>query len=221
MDSPEILGSICQIFDTWGRGIRLSLDPKSLFKYGGVFGLQIVKIHRLGGKTQNSKHLLIAESPVSQPVCQIQTTPTTMAEEEEAIIARIITDFEETLSQNQTTPISHSTLLELESLLQSNDPDTLYRFTDQLSSKKNSLYPLSFLQFLAPWMRAPPISPSWPPKFTFHCFSPRTPLSSLCSLPWRSSPFAAPSRVLSACLIAGPTLVLTTKEKVVAGGFSG
>lgn len=59
-----------------------------------------------------------------------------MAEEEEAIIARIITDFEETLSQNQTTPISHSTLLELESLLQSNDPDTLYRFTDQLSSKK-------------------------------------------------------------------------------------
>lgn len=56
-------------------------------------------------------------------------------EEEDATISRIITDLEETLNQNPTTPISHSTLQDLQSLLNTNDPDLIFRFFDQLPSK--------------------------------------------------------------------------------------
>ncbi|KAK3189568.1 hypothetical protein Dsin_029129 [Dipteronia sinensis] len=70
-----------------------------------------------------------------------------MEEEEDATISRIIADLEETLTNSssnsnhnnhhQAAPISHSTLTDLQSLLDANDPDIVFRFFDNLSSKKN------------------------------------------------------------------------------------
>ncbi|KAK2645835.1 hypothetical protein Ddye_021030 [Dipteronia dyeriana] len=70
-----------------------------------------------------------------------------MEEEEDATISRIIADLEETLANSssnsnhnhhhQAAPISHSTLKDLQSLLDANDPDIVFRFFDNLSSKKN------------------------------------------------------------------------------------
>ncbi|KAJ0035105.1 hypothetical protein Pint_24509 [Pistacia integerrima] len=62
-----------------------------------------------------------------------------MEEEEDATISRIVTDLEETLNQNPTSPISHSTLLDLQSLLNTNDPDLIFRFFDQLPSRNLSI----------------------------------------------------------------------------------
>ncbi|KAK0607776.1 hypothetical protein LWI29_020360 [Acer saccharum] len=70
-----------------------------------------------------------------------------MEEEVDATIARIVADLEETLTNSssnsnhnqhhQAAPISHSTLTDLQSLLDANDPDIVFRFFDNLSSKKN------------------------------------------------------------------------------------
>ncbi|KAI9195668.1 hypothetical protein LWI28_017082 [Acer negundo] len=71
-----------------------------------------------------------------------------MEEEEDATISRIIADLEETLTNSssnsnhnhhhhQAAPISQSTLTDLQSLLDANDPDIVFRFFDNLSSKKN------------------------------------------------------------------------------------
>ncbi|KAI9196349.1 hypothetical protein LWI28_023173 [Acer negundo] len=68
--------------------------------------------------------------------------------EEDATISRIIADLEETLTNSssnsnhnhhhhQAAPISQSTLTDLQSLLDANDPDIVFRFFDNLSSKKN------------------------------------------------------------------------------------
>lgn len=140
MDSSEILlVSICLIFDT-RVGDALVNFPGHFLSTAAflVFNSQNSTFRRENPKFEilfvNSRN-----TNLPQPARQIRTTPTTMAEEEEAITSRIITDLEEILNQNQTAPISHSTLLDLESLLQSNDPDTLYRFTEQLSSRNLSL----------------------------------------------------------------------------------
>ncbi|KAL5849450.1 hypothetical protein ACOSQ4_007463 [Xanthoceras sorbifolium] len=66
-------------------------------------------------------------------------------EEEDATISKIIADLEETITNSpkpnhrhhQAAPISHSTLADLQSLLDANDPDIVFRFFDHLSSKKN------------------------------------------------------------------------------------
>ena len=97
-----------------------------------------------------------------------------MEEEEESTVCALITDLEETLNtqkQSHPLPFTLPTLQNLQSLLDSNDPQILSQLLSNLSSKSfslSSLLPPTHLRHgLSPYASFPPILKNLPISYSF------------------------------------------------------